>query len=449
MTRVGLISGRTYAYTDPFTLVAGTRTYAEEMTNYANWYAYYRTRVLAAKTTSAIAFGNVDNTYRVGFHSMNLRNAGSTLAEWLDVGDFVSGAGLQRDNWYTKLFGISIGTGMTPTIDAMFRIGEVVKQGAGAVTGLPAHTDPIPTIAGNPVSCTNNYHILFTDGETNQLTLPTVVSEVDGATIPAPRRRRHAPARSGRAQPRPHDGVVRPRHAVADAVPRRRVADAQLAGRHLAVLLEPRPAPRHDQRRAVARRPRGQGSRLEARPGVVAARQLLGHLVRLGRPARLLRRRRQDRRDRRRHRGLVHGAELPASAEPSERSGTGARHASGHRHRRPVARRRERPRHVRVRRDAHRGGVRPRQDHLRHQQQPEGPRRRDVRRPVAPGQQQLHLRGDDRAGLVRRAEEGHDRHGHRRGRRRALVGRRPSSTRCWRHPPPGRPRRSIRTTRGS
>ena len=59
------------------------------------------------------------------------------------------------------------------------------QAGCGRVTGLPAHTDPIPTIAGNPVSCTNNYHILFTDGETNQLTLPTVVGEVDGSTIPA------------------------------------------------------------------------------------------------------------------------------------------------------------------------------------------------------------------------------------------------------------------------
>ena len=141
--------GRNYTYTDPFTGVAGTRTYAEEMTNYANWFAYYRTRILAAKTTSAIAFGNVDNSYRAGFHSLNLRNGGGTVAEWLDINTFDAA---QRTAWYTKLFGISIGTGMTPTIDAVFRIGEVVKQGAGAVTGLPAHTDPIPTVAGNPVS---------------------------------------------------------------------------------------------------------------------------------------------------------------------------------------------------------------------------------------------------------------------------------------------------------
>ncbi len=37
--------------------------------------------------------------------------------------------------------------------------------------------------AGNPVSCQNNYHILFTDGKTNQLDLPATVGDLD-QTIP-------------------------------------------------------------------------------------------------------------------------------------------------------------------------------------------------------------------------------------------------------------------------
>ncbi len=181
-TRTGLVNdGRTFPYTDPFTGISGARTYAEEMTNYANWYAYYRTRILAAKTTTAIAFNIVDNKYRAGFHVMN-----DVAANWLDSGDFVSGAGLQRENWYNKLFAVPITPGnKTPTLDALIRIGALVENGAGAVAGLPGHTDPIPTIAGNPVTCTNNYHILFTDGFTDQLTLPTVVGEVDGGNVPA------------------------------------------------------------------------------------------------------------------------------------------------------------------------------------------------------------------------------------------------------------------------
>ncbi len=185
-TRVGLVNdGRTFGYTDELTGVAGTRTFAEEMTNYANWHAYYRTRILAAKTTSAIAFNNVDRTYRAGFHTMNFTAAsGNTTADWLDILDFDPA---HRANWYAKLFATAITPMMTPTLDAMIRIGEVVTQGSGAVAGLPAHTDPFPTnvATGNPVTCTNNYHILFTDGETNQLTLPTVAGEVDGSTIPA------------------------------------------------------------------------------------------------------------------------------------------------------------------------------------------------------------------------------------------------------------------------
>ncbi|MEP7329924.1 MAG: PilC/PilY family type IV pilus protein [Betaproteobacteria bacterium] len=181
-TRTGLVNdGRTFPYTDPFSGVSGTRTYAEEMTNYANWYAYYRTRILAAKTTTAIAFNIVDNKYRAGFHVMN-----AVATNWLDTGDFVSGSGLQRENWYNKLFAVPITAGnKTPTLDALIRIGQLVENGAGAVAGLPAHTDPIPTINSNPVTCTNNYHILFTDGFTDQIALPTVVGEVDGANVPA------------------------------------------------------------------------------------------------------------------------------------------------------------------------------------------------------------------------------------------------------------------------
>ena len=68
-TRVDLVNdGRTFPYTDPFTGVASSRTFDQEMTNYSNWFAYYRTaRVLAAKTTTAIAFNIIDNTYRAGF----------------------------------------------------------------------------------------------------------------------------------------------------------------------------------------------------------------------------------------------------------------------------------------------------------------------------------------------------------------------------------------------
>ena len=185
------------------------------MTNYAKWFTYYRTRVLAAKTTSAIAFNIVDKTYRAGFQSMNLRTAAGRPPR----GSTSTTSRPRTDAWYSALFGISIGPAMTPTIDAMIRIGEVVRQGAGAVTGLPAHTDPLPTVAGNVVSCTNNYHILFTDGETNQADAAHGRRRGgrDGHS-----RRASSTARAARypARSNPSDGrVVRQRHRVAEAVP--------------------------------------------------------------------------------------------------------------------------------------------------------------------------------------------------------------------------------------
>ena len=104
---------------------------------------------------------------------------------WLNMADFDAA---QRTAWYNMLFSIPITAGAkTPTLDALLRIGDVVEKGAGAVPGLPAHTDPFPTIAstGRPVTCTNNFHVLFTDGTTNQPTLPLVVGEVDGGNVPA------------------------------------------------------------------------------------------------------------------------------------------------------------------------------------------------------------------------------------------------------------------------
>ena len=180
--RVGIVNdGRTFAYTDPFSGISGTRTFAEEMTNFANWWTYYRSRILAAKTTTSIAFNIVDNTFRVGFHVMN---DSANAARFMDSSDFTAA---NRATWYGKLFATPhVVGGKTPTLDALIRMGQLVENGAGAVTGLPAHLDPIPTVAGNPVSCTANYHILFTDGTTDQITLPVVAGEVDGAPVPAP-----------------------------------------------------------------------------------------------------------------------------------------------------------------------------------------------------------------------------------------------------------------------
>ena len=74
-----------------------TCTYAEEMTNYANWYAYYHTRMQMMKTAASIAFSAVDDKFRVGFYSIN-DGAGN---QFLNPDAF---DGAQKNLWYSKFF---------------------------------------------------------------------------------------------------------------------------------------------------------------------------------------------------------------------------------------------------------------------------------------------------------------------------------------------------------
>ena len=41
------------------------------MINYANWFAYYRTRMLSMKTAAGLAFSPIDSRYRVGYLTIN------------------------------------------------------------------------------------------------------------------------------------------------------------------------------------------------------------------------------------------------------------------------------------------------------------------------------------------------------------------------------------------
>jgi type IV pilus assembly protein PilY1 len=153
-----------------------TRTYAQEMTNYANWFAYYRTRIQAAKTVISQNFTFLDTDFMVGFHTLS--NTPGT--SYVDPKLFDAALGGQKDKWYRQLFGIQIRMGQqTPNIDAVVRIGELFKGGGNP--SLAGSTDPIK------LSCQRNFHWLFTDGITNQPALPsTTVGNVDNVVPPLP-----------------------------------------------------------------------------------------------------------------------------------------------------------------------------------------------------------------------------------------------------------------------
>jgi type IV pilus assembly protein PilY1 len=180
------------------TWLAATPTPANsEAVNYANWYASYATRLNAAKTTSGTAFsfltpqGTDPIAYRVGFQDLGEElppNGAGTPIIWVDVKDWDL---TQRTAWYSALYNITVNKFQTPNISAMLRIGNLFEK--GGASGVDAAVNPLPSSAADPIakdsagnllSCQNNYHILFTDGYTNQIA-PTSTAGDQDQTLPA------------------------------------------------------------------------------------------------------------------------------------------------------------------------------------------------------------------------------------------------------------------------
>lgn len=154
---------------------------AAQQQNFANWFSYYRSRMQAMKAAAGLAFSNLDDSVRVGFH--NIWNTGGSF---LGIGDF---SGNQRQTWYNRFYA-SVPANGTPLRNATYRIGEYFRTGTmPGMTAAASGPDPIL------YSCQGNYHILSTDGYWNDgsepalpgtkdfdNTVPTLPSTVTGLT---------------------------------------------------------------------------------------------------------------------------------------------------------------------------------------------------------------------------------------------------------------------------
>lgn len=135
-----------------------TCTYAEEMTNYANWYAYYRTRMQAMKTSASLAFANIDQSKKVGLMSINNQTGTSSMG--LTYQNISAFGFPHKYNWYTTLFAAPP-AGNTPLREALAMSGKIY---AGKITGSfngRSITDPVEYY------CQPNVSILSTDGYWN------------------------------------------------------------------------------------------------------------------------------------------------------------------------------------------------------------------------------------------------------------------------------------------
>ena len=122
-------------------------------TNYANWYSYYRTRMLTTRSAAGRVFADIDATrFRVGFSTIHTKVQVLDSPDFLNIRNFDSGT--QKADFFTRLYG-KVPSGFTPLRSAL---GQAGRYYANKVIG---QTDPVE------YACQRNYTILSTDGYWN------------------------------------------------------------------------------------------------------------------------------------------------------------------------------------------------------------------------------------------------------------------------------------------
>ena len=136
---------------------------AAGQTNYANWYAYYRKRILTMRSSAGFAFSGLDDDYRVGFSNISDPSVVTGTNHFLAIGDF---SAVQRANFYRSLYETP-SSSYTPLRAALSKAGRYYANSA------PGQADRLitgqSTATADPVqySCQRNYTLLSTDGYWN------------------------------------------------------------------------------------------------------------------------------------------------------------------------------------------------------------------------------------------------------------------------------------------
>lgn len=141
---------------------AGVCTYNEEIQNFANWYTYYRSRILLARAGIGRAFSEQGNTMRVGFAAIN---KGETMVDGKNKTEVVINGvrqftGTDRTNFFNNLYQHPIPTSGTPLRNAVNEVGEYYERtdDKGPWSETPGSN------GGAQHECRQNYNILMTDG---------------------------------------------------------------------------------------------------------------------------------------------------------------------------------------------------------------------------------------------------------------------------------------------
>lgn len=136
-------------------VLVGTRSGpggSDETQNFANWFSYYRTRILAMKSAVGRAFAQLDANFRVGFSVISEPGTDASSGGFLRIADF---SGDHRRRFYEKLYAV-VPVSSTPLRAALSKAGRLY---AGKL--LTGSDDPVQ------YACQRNYTILSTDGYWN------------------------------------------------------------------------------------------------------------------------------------------------------------------------------------------------------------------------------------------------------------------------------------------
>ena len=128
--------------------------------NFANWYSYYRTRNLMARTAMSRAFGNLGDNIRVAWQTINhdTSHLGNSAIKSL--------AGSWRKDYFDWLYSVHT-TGGTPDRHATIRAGKFFERGA-TYDNMDPYWNGLSGDDKGELSCRQNFHMLVTDGYWNE-----------------------------------------------------------------------------------------------------------------------------------------------------------------------------------------------------------------------------------------------------------------------------------------
>ncbi|MFK2876816.1 pilus assembly protein [Rhodanobacter hydrolyticus] len=169
--------------------------------NVANWFSYYRTRILLAKSGLMNAFSTLDATFRVGFGSIdgggsgnnNYKNLPASRVSYSDAynggtnyiaavqpfGDGTDANDQKTQFW--KWVANATANGGTPLRQALDAVGSYYST-AQPWNGMSSDPDYNTAAASTQLACRQSYTILTTDGFWNESF--SGVGDVDGSSGP-------------------------------------------------------------------------------------------------------------------------------------------------------------------------------------------------------------------------------------------------------------------------